>query len=135
MSKHTISYNSYNKLAIDLGDKIIYLRHDSKLDSISIDCTREGTTICLSGSINKNINVCVFTVKDYSFKELAELIFDLINIKRPEKLYLERIGLSIGINDYLIPQLIKNKIILSKSGSLVYDLNEEYLINNSFNMR
>lgn len=127
MGKHTINF-SYNRLTVDLGDITFYLRHDSKLESISVDCKRDRTTICLSGMHNKAVSVCMFSVNDYSFNELAELILDLVRIKRPEKLYLEKFGMSVGISDYLIPKLKENKIVLSKSGILVYDVSDEYSI-------
>lgn len=127
MNKHTISIN-HNGFLIDLGDSRLNIRHDSNIDSISVDCGRDKTYICLNGLTNKYSNARVLEVEGYHSKELANLVFDLIDLKKPNKLYLGTIGMDVGIREYLMPKLTKHKIVLSKSGTLIYDLDEANLI-------
>ncbi len=127
MSKHAVKMDT-NKVVIDLGDnRKLNIRNDSVLGSISVDYSRDGKAlICLNGIYGSGTMVRIIDILNYSLNDVAELVYDLVMIKKPRKLYLESNGIGIGVLENVIPMLKEKNIILSQTGDLIYNLNDRY---------
>ena len=119
MNKHKVEM-SHNGHWINLGNKNINIKHDTRLSSISVDCGRDKTYICLSGKLNNDSDARILEVEGYNLEELSNLIMDLISLTEPKRFYLGKAGIGLGVIDYLLPKLEQNKIVLYETGELVY---------------
>lgn len=119
MKNYTLHFDYYG-LSIKLENDKVNIRHKTSIDSISVDSGRDITYICLNGLTNGYPYARVIEVKGWHFEVLANLIHDLIKLKKPNKLYLSKFGMDLGVRNYLEPKLTKDEIILSESGVLIY---------------
>lgn len=128
MTKHNINMSGMGQIEFDLGsdNRKINFKGSNELVSISVDAGMQSTYICLNRMHNKDIVVNIFELKGYKMTEIAELVFDLIKIGRPEKLYIDRFGAGLAVKDSLFPLLKYEGYLVSKNGDVIYSLDEMY---------
>jgi len=112
---------------LDLGKGNGVLRiMAGELTSVSVDVGMSDAKICVvRHSRGENI-VNIRTIENLSSADISNMLYDLIKVGKPEKLYLDYQGAGVLIKDTLLPLLKKDNCFLAKNGDLIYSLDEMY---------
>jgi hypothetical protein len=126
--KFNINNTSVGSIKISLGEGkgSINISNNEGIDSIAVDCAMQETRLCVIRNHRGNKTVNIYSLDEYKFEELAELMLHLITIGKPETAHIDSYGAGMAIKDHLYPRLLGKGIVITPSGKVSYGLDEIY---------